>query len=176
MDDARPEAVQDPAPVSTPLDARPQAAVPAAASNAAMADTIMGRPAQPFTEGGYVLRVAEIVGRRSGSTIRVPTAAITNAGRHYLVSPTATRQWARNLTVHPHLRLVAAGISEAFLAVPAEPGEAIVVLRLYVSQLGWAADQFPFDPADPDDEIRARLPEVAVYRLDPPAPDAGTDR
>ena len=114
-----------------------------------------------------MLRVVRIRGRRSGDVHQVPLAVITIGGRQFLASPMASRPWARNLVGDPFCEVVSAYGMEQVVARPADPDQAIAVLRLYLGLLGWAAEQFPFNARDSDVTITERLPEVAVFRLDP---------
>ena len=58
------------------MNYRPQPGTDARASNAQMAARILEMPAQPFTEGGFVYRVAEMTGRKSGDVIQVADSEI----------------------------------------------------------------------------------------------------
>jgi hypothetical protein len=84
-----------PASFTAPLDDRPGAEVDAASSNAAMAAKILSMPVQPHSEDGYVVRVLEVRGRRSGTLHRVPIAVVRFGGALCVVSPRADRAWAR---------------------------------------------------------------------------------
>ncbi len=144
----------------------PTGEVSAAVSNASMAARILTMPVQPYQDGGYVLRVARIPGRRTGQVHQVPLAVVTAGGQNFLISPRVSRQWARNLVLHPACEIVSAAGSIKYLARPATPAQALSVLRLYLGQLGWAAAQFPFTVDDSDATILARLDQAAVFRLD----------
>jgi hypothetical protein len=134
-----------------------------------MADRILAMPREPYRDGAYVVRVAEIRGRRSGTVYRVPIAVTQINGARYLVSPRADRSWALNLRANARCVLLSNGSREEYETVEADPEDAIAVLRLYLSLLRWAAAQFPFNIDDPDRTIRTRLHEVAVFQLGRPA-------
>lgn len=152
------------------MDARPRSADDTRSANAHMAATITQTPAEPYREGTYVLRVAEIRGRRSGRIIPVPIAVVQLGGSRYLVSPTRERLWARNLLAAGECMIVAGGERETYRTTPAPDDEAVPVLRTYVAQLpGWASQQFPFPINADDAQILAAAPQTAVFRLDPPA-------
>ncbi len=148
-----------------PLQERPQPGADAQLSNDAMADRILSMPLQPYRDGTYVVRVAEIRGRKSGTTHRVPIAITQMDGNRYLVSPKTNRSWVLNLRAEPKGVLLSNVSREEFNAVEAEPEHAVAVLRLYLSLLRWAAAQFPFSADDSDSTIRSHLDEVAVFRV-----------
>jgi hypothetical protein len=120
---------------------------------------------EPYHDGTYVVRVAEICGRKSGTTHRVPIAVTQIDGNRYLVSPSANRSWALNLRAKPKGVLLSSGSREDFNAVEVDPDHAIGVLRLYLSLLRWAAAQFPFTTDDPDGTIRSLPDQVAVFQI-----------
>ncbi|PWJ54913.1 protein of unknown function [Quadrisphaera granulorum] len=165
MTDATPDTA--PPAFTPPLTDRPIGGVDAAQSNAAMADKILTMPVQPLIDGRYAVRVLEVRGRRTGTWHRVPIAVVQVHGRRYVLSPRADRPWALNLAANPACALLSADGRQDAVAHRAEPEEAVAALRLYLSQLRWAQDQFPFSARATDDEIRARLTDVAVYRLEP---------
>ncbi len=147
---------------------RPQAGQDAKANNAQMVDRILAMPIQPYQDGKYVLRVAEIVGRGSGTLYQVAIGMVRWNGAGYLVSPDPTRDWVRNLRASEHCAILAGAVREPYRAVAvSDAAEAIAVLRSYLPQLVWTPAQFPVAVTDSDDTMRANLDKVAVFRLDP---------
>jgi hypothetical protein len=138
----------------------------ARASNAAMAAKILAMPTEPYREGGYVLRVAEIRGRHSGTLHQVPIAVVQLHGALYLVSPIGQRPWAQNLLTKSDCTMTAQGQREDYRAMLASATQAVPVLRCYLSQLTFVLSQFPFTGTEPDAEIMAKLDQVAVFRLE----------
>lgn len=147
------------------MNARPR---PVDDANAQMVTRIMQMPPEPYREGTYVLRVAEMRGRRSGQLIAVPLAVVQVGDSRYLVSPTRERAWARNLLAAGECTIAAGGDRAPYRATPVPDNEAVPVLRTYVAQLpGWASQQFPFPVGADDAQIRATAAQTAVFRLDP---------
>jgi sporulation protein YlmC with PRC-barrel domain len=132
-----------------------------------MVAKIMEMPVQPYREGGYVLRVAEIRGRRSGQVHQVPIAVVQMHGTRYLVSPNRGRPWVLNLLVDNTCTIAAGHEREHYRAVLVTSDEAIPVLRTYLTQLTFAVQEFPFSVTASDAQIRAEMEKVAVFRLEP---------
>ena len=135
--------------------------------NAMMTARILAMPTQPYQDGCYVLRVAEIRGRTSGRIINVPIGVIQVDGARYLISPDSNRPWARNLRTAGECTLTARDSRERYRATPAPDDEAIAALRAYLPHIRFAADDFPFTATTPDAQMRAELGRVAVFRLTP---------
>jgi hypothetical protein len=154
-----------------PLNERPRDGDDEATSNATMATKILSMPVQPYRDGGYVVRVLEVRGRRTGIRRQVPIAVIQLDGARFLVSPRADRSWARNLAADGRCALTSGEGCETYRASPAEPAIAVQVLRTYVAQLRWASAQFPFPDGASPDLIREHLDQVAVFHLEPAAPE-----
>jgi hypothetical protein len=150
-----------------PLNDRPDTTTAPQVSNARMVEKIAALPFEPYQEGRYVLRVVEIRGRQSGKTHTVPLAVVTTGGCQYLVSPSSARNWAANLAAAGRCTLRSSQGSIDVEATRVLTEDAIPVLRTYVGQLRWAAEQFPFTADAPDVTIGARLGDVAVFRLAP---------
>lgn len=138
-----------------------------AAMNATMSDRILSGPPQPFTEGGYVLRVLRTTGRRSGLSRTTPLGVVQHRGGLYLVSPNRDRAWVRNLAADPTCVLDPG--DDARTAVPAPPEEAAPVVSSYLGAMSqpWALRAFPVGQDASHDEIAAHLHAMAVLRLDP---------
>ena len=149
------------------MNYRPQPGVDARTSNAQMAARILEMPAQPYKEGGFVYRVAEMKGRKTGDVIQVPIAVTMVAGKLYLISPTSERQWVLNLLVDKHCTLVSGETRELCLAQRVSSTEAVSALRVYLAQLQWASQNFPFAADASDADILAKLDKVAVFCLVP---------
>jgi hypothetical protein len=139
-------------------------------SNRRMAEDILAAEPAPYLDAGYVRRVVDIRGRRSGQVHSVPIAVITLAGRQYLVSPRRERNWVKNLLVDPDCVVRSRDSREARRAAPVrESGRVADVVSTYVALMNapWAVAQFPF-PADASRaEIEQAADGVAVFELKP---------
>lgn len=137
--------------------------------NRTMAENILAAEPAPYAEGGYVRRVADIRGRRSGHVHAVPLAVITRSGRRYLVSPTRERNWVRNLYADPACTIRSRDTEEDSRAVPVRDRDEITdVVSTYITRMNapWAVAQFPF-PADATrSQIHQAADHVAVFHLE----------
>jgi deazaflavin-dependent oxidoreductase (nitroreductase family) len=141
------------------------------ALNRRMAETILGAEPEPYRDGGYVRRVVEVRGRRSGQVHAVPIAVVGLAGRRYLVSPVRDRNWVRNVLADPAVVVRSRDDREPARATPVADAERIAdVVSTYVALMTdapWALAQFPF-PADASRErITQAADGLAVFELEP---------
>ncbi len=139
-------------------------------SNRRMAEDILTAEPAPYLDGGYVRRVLEVRGRRSGRIHRVPIAVVTLAGRRYLVSPTRERNWVRNLLGEPDCIVTSRDTREACrAALISDSGRVTDVVSTYVALMNapWALAQFPFPPHATRAEIEQAADGVAVFELTP---------
>lgn len=145
-------------------------------SNARMAESILSAEPQPYVDGGYVRRVVEIRGRRSGQVHSVPIAVITLAGRQYLVSPRRGRNWVKNLLDDPDCVVRSRDTRELRRAVLVDESERVgEVVSTYVALMNapWAVAQFPFSADASRAEIERAADGVAVFELRPGDADPG---
>jgi F420H(2)-dependent quinone reductase len=136
--------------------------------NAHMAHTILAAEPAPYEEGGYVRRVLEIRGRRTGTVHSVPLAVVTLFGGNYLVSPRSERNWVRNLAANPSCLIRTRDTSEARYAVRViDRARAVEVICTYVQTMRapWAIAQFPFSGEATREQIAAVADRVAVFEL-----------
>ena len=141
------------------------------ALNRRMAETILDAEPEPYRDGGYVRRVVDIRGRRTGQVHAVPIAVVGLGGRRYLVSPVRNRNWVRNLLADPAVVVGSRDDRESCRATPVTDAELIAdVVSTYVALMTdapWAIAQFPF----PADASRARIAQaadgLAVFELEP---------
>jgi len=157
------------------LETGPFAGLDRQAMNAAMAERIDAMPVQPYRDGAYALRVAEIRGRRSGRLHRVPIGVVQVAGRRYLVSPDRERPWARNLLAAGECGITAGPVRERERATLVGGDEAVPVLRAYLAaaRVPFVQQQFPFSADASAEAVAAAAHRTAVFRLDPAPPEDG---
>ncbi len=136
--------------------------------NRRMADGILAAVPAPYRDGGYVRRVVEVKGRRSGQIHAVPIAVVTLDGRRYLVSPTPERNWVRNLIAHPVCTLRSKDTTESCTATLLTDPELIAtVIATYVALMNapWAIAQFPFAADATHSQIARAAAHVAVFEV-----------
>lgn len=140
-----------------------------AAMNASMTERVLGMPATPVPDEGYALRVLRSRGRRSGEPRSTPLGVIGYGGADYLVSPTGSRDWVRNLRGTAECTLLAGGETDDRRAVTPDPAEAAGVVVTYLRALDqpWARQGFPVSADSSVEEIIGHLDTIAVFRLDP---------
>jgi hypothetical protein len=157
--------------MSTPAEPRFQDIREFRELNSRMTATILAAQPEPYTEGGYVRRVLEVRGRRTGTVHAVPLAVITLFGGNYLVSPRTDRNWVRNLSANPHCVIRARDVSEARYAVRViDRARAVDVIGTYLRLMKspWTVAQFPFAADATSDEISSAADTVAVFELTKP--------
>ena len=143
------------------------------ALNRRMAQTILEAEPEAYRDGGYMRRVVEIRGRRSGQVHAVPIAVVGLGGRRYLVSPVRDRNWIRNLLADLACVVRSHDSREPSRAMPFEDAERIAdVVSTYVALMTdapWAIAQFPF-PADASHERIVQAADgLAAFELAPTA-------
>ena len=138
-------------------------------SNRRMAQAILDADPAPYVDGGYVRRVLEVRGRRTGTIHQVPIAVVTLQDARYVVSPVRSRNWVQNLLADPACVIVSRDAREPVRAAAVEDARRIadvVLTYLALMNAPWAVAQFPF-PQDADHaHVEAAATEVAVFRLD----------
>ena len=147
-------------PVSSPAEMTPRQR-----NEFMLAKLRSGDPA-PYREGGYVLRVLSVPGRRTGQPRAWPIAVIQRDGQHYVCGPNRRRDWVRNL--------LAAGWCTVEGDEPARHDAALVetsaaadVVAGYLHALGRPSSMWPFPSDAPPARIREHLGEIAVFQLTP---------
>lgn len=138
-------------------------------SNRRMAQAILDADPAPYVEGGYVRRVLEVRGRRTGTTHHVPIAVVTLHGSRYVISPVRRRSWAQNLLADPACVIVSRDAREPVRAAALEDARQVAdIVHTYLTLMNapWAVAQFPFPPDADHARIEAAAPDVAVFRLD----------
>lgn len=137
-------------------------------TNRSMVERILGMPVEQPEENGYVLRVLQTRGRRSGAARRTPMAVVRHGGRDHLVTPDPSRDWAQNLLADPAAEVADADGSRPVLARVVGPDDGAPVVSAYLTAMTvpWAVRAFPVAPGAPLDEIRAHMDSIAVFRLE----------
>jgi deazaflavin-dependent oxidoreductase (nitroreductase family) len=129
---------------------------------------IRAEQVQPHREGGHVLRVLSVPGRRTGQPQTWPIAVIQRDGQHYICAPNRRRDWVRNL--------LAAGWCTVEGEQPArhdatlvETPEAAEAVAGYLGSLQRrsTSSAWPFPRDAPPEQVRQHLSEIAVFQLTP---------
>jgi hypothetical protein len=132
--------------------------------NQAVAARIKAKDPDPYTEGGYVLRLLSTPGRVTGESRSWPIAVVQLNGRRYICGPNRRRDWVRNLlasgwcTVEGHE-------PERQAATLVEDDDAARAVAAYLGRLGRPSSMWPFPSDAPATTIREYINEIAVFRL-----------
>ncbi|MCK7626092.1 nitroreductase/quinone reductase family protein [Streptomyces sp. RS10V-4] len=136
----------------------------------AMIEHLRARTPEPYRDRRPVVRVINVVGRRSGRPRPFGVNVTAIDGRLYLCSSTRSRDWIRNLLAAGRCRVerdAADGSDTERRPVMVEGHEAARALAVYLPQAGYRDPQLPFEPDAPVEEIERHVHRTAVVRLDP---------
>jgi hypothetical protein len=148
----------------------------------AMLDRIRTEPVQPYREGGHVLRVLSVPGRRTGQPQTWPIAVVQWHGLRYVCAPNRRRDWVRNLLAAGWCTVegdtveggtVEGGQPGRHDATLAETPEAAEAVAAYLGglQRRSPSSAWPFPRDAPAEQIREHLSEIAVFKLTPSQQD-----
>lgn len=112
----------------------------------------------------YVLTVP---GRKTGKLYSTPVDVMNVAGRQWLVSAYGTTGWPLNVRAAGEVTLRRGRSSQRYTATEPDPGDAVPVLRAYITQIRVTRPYFDAAPDAADDAIKAELPRHPVFRLTP---------
>jgi hypothetical protein len=88
-------------------------------------------------------------------------------GQRWLVAGYGPASWLSNARAAGEVTLSRGGHQARYAIAESEPGEAIPVLRKYLTDIRVTRPYFEATPASPDSEIEAELPRHPVLRLIP---------
>ena len=136
--------------------------------NQAVLARIRAEQVQPHREGGYVLRVLSVPGRRTGEPRTWPIAVIQWQGEHYVCAPNRRRDWVRNLLAAGWCT-VEGEQPDRYEARLVETPEAAEAVAAYLGSLQRRSpsSQWPFPRDAPPGQVGQHLSEIAVFQLTP---------
>ena len=136
--------------------------------NQAVLARIRAEQVQPHREGGYVLRVLSVPGRRTGKPQTWPIAVIQWRGQYYICAPNRRRDWVRNLLAAGWCTVEGEQPArhEATLTETPEAAEAVAAY-LGSLQRRSPSSAWPFPRDAPAGQVRQHLSEIAVFQLTP---------
>jgi hypothetical protein len=132
--------------------------------NQAVAARIKAKDPDPYTEGGYVLRLLSTPGRVTGESRSWPIAVVQLNGRRYICGPNRRRDWVRNLLASGWCT-VKGDEPERQAATLVEDDDAARAVAAYLGRLGRPSSMWPFPSDAPATTIREYINEIAVFRL-----------
>jgi deazaflavin-dependent oxidoreductase (nitroreductase family) len=137
--------------------------------NRTMVEQLRARDAEPYQDRRPVVRVINVVGRRTGAPRPFSVNVTSIDGRLYVCSATRARDWVRNLVAAGRCRVERdrpdGGDAER-RPVLVDGHEAAAVLAIYLPQAGYRDPLLPFEPDASIDEIERHVDRTAVLRLD----------
>ncbi|BCJ33960.1 hypothetical protein Athai_14630 [Actinocatenispora thailandica] len=140
-------------------------------TNRKMIERILADPPGQLHRDACALRVLETVGRLSGRPHRTPVGLLEHDGQRYLVCPDRNRDWPANLRARPRCLLAAGSQRIEYRTTPIDDDEAARAVAAYLSATAqpWVSAAFPVHDGASLAQIAAAMPQMAVFRLSPPA-------
>ena len=120
----------------------------------------------PYSEGGYVLRVLTVPGRVSGQPRSWPLAVVQSRRQRYLCAPNRRKDWVRNL-LKAGWCTVEGDDPARHKAKLSEDDAAAGAVAAYLGALGRASTEWPFPGDAPASTISRYMDQIAVFRLTP---------
>lgn len=139
-------------------------------ANQVMLEHIRASEQVPYHDRQPVVRVIDVVGRRSGAPRPFPVNVTAVDGHLYVCSSTRSRDWVRNLLAAGWCRVERDGPGGGDTErrpVLMEGREAARVLAIYLARSGYRDPQLPFEPGASVDEIVRHVQRTAVLWLAP---------
>jgi len=108
----------------------------------------------------------EVVGRKSGKTIRLPLAMIEMNGERYLVSMLGKESnWVRNVRAADGKARLIHGISEQVLLEEVDVRERAPILKAYLKLAPGARPHIPIGKDAPISEFEKIVSEYPIFRI-----------
>jgi len=112
----------------------------------------------------YLLTVR---GRKTGQLRTTPVDVVESGGQRWLVAGYGPAHWVRNARTAGEVTLSRGGRQARYAIAEPAPGEAVPVLRKYMTDIRVTRPYFDATPASPDSQIEAELARHPVLRLIP---------
>jgi deazaflavin-dependent oxidoreductase (nitroreductase family) len=120
-----------------------------------------------FGLGASYRHLLTVRGRKTGQLRTTPVDVLETAGQRWLVGGYGPTNWVHNARAAGQVTLSRGGRSAQYGIAEASPGEAVPVLRKYLTDIRVTRPYFDATPASSDGEIEAELPRHPVLRLVP---------
>src|SRR5215471_3320180 len=108
-----------------------------------------------------------VPGRKTGQLRTTPVDVMETGGQRWLVAGYGPASWVSNARAAGEVTLSRGGHQARCAIAEPAPGEAVPVLRKYLTEIRVTRPYFDATPASPDDEIEAELAHHPVLLLIP---------
>ena len=112
----------------------------------------------------YLLTVR---GRKTGQLRTTPVDVMETGGHRWLVAGYGPANWVHNARAAGEVTLSRGGRQARYAIAEPTPGEAVPVLRKYLTDVRVTRPYFDATPASPDSQLEAELARHPVLRLIP---------
>lgn len=117
--------------------------------------------------GAAYRHLLTVRGRKTGQLRTNPVDVMESGGQRWLVAGYGPANWVGNARAAGEVTLSRGGRQTRYAIAEPAPGEAVPVLRKYMTDIRVTRPYFNATPASPDSEIEAELPHHPVLRLIP---------
>jgi deazaflavin-dependent oxidoreductase (nitroreductase family) len=117
--------------------------------------------------GASYRHLLTVRGRKTGQLRTTPVDVMEVGGQRWLVAGYGPANWVRNARAAGEVILSRGGHRGRYAIAEPAPGEAVPVLRKYMTDIRVTRPYFDATPASPDDEIEAELARHPVLLLIP---------
>lgn len=106
-------------------------------------------------------------GRKTGQLRTTPVDVMETSGQRWLVAGYGPANWVHNARAAGEITLSRGGRQARYTVAEPAPGEAVTVLRKYITDIRVTRPYFDATPTSPDSQIEAELSRHPVLRLIP---------
>jgi deazaflavin-dependent oxidoreductase (nitroreductase family) len=117
--------------------------------------------------GASYRHLLTVRGRKTGQLRTTPVDVMEAGGRRWLVAGYGPASWVRNARAAGEVTLSRGGHQVRYAIAEPAPGEAVPVLRKYITDIRVTRSYFDATPTSPDSQIEAELARHPVLRLIP---------
>jgi len=117
--------------------------------------------------GASYRHLLTVRGRKTGQLHTTPVDVMDTGGQRWLVAGYGPANWVDNARAAGEVTLSRGGHQARYAIAEPAPGEAIPVLRKYMTDIRVTRAYFDATPASPDTELEAELSRHPVLRLVP---------
>jgi deazaflavin-dependent oxidoreductase (nitroreductase family) len=117
--------------------------------------------------GASYRHLLTVRGRKTGQLHTTPVDVMVTSGQRWLVAGYGPANWVRNARAAGEVTLSRGGHQRRYAIAEPAPGEAIPVLRKYMTDVRVTRPYFDATPASPDSQIEAELARHPVLQIIP---------
>jgi deazaflavin-dependent oxidoreductase (nitroreductase family) len=117
--------------------------------------------------GASYRHLLTVRGRKTGQLRTTPVDVMDVGGQRWLVAGYGPANWVHNARAAGEVTLSRGGHQSRYAIAEPAPGEAVPVLRKYLTDIRVTRPYFDATPASPDSQIEAELTRHPVLQLIP---------